>query len=42
MDRNSSPQAADEFREVKEAHEVLGSKANRHLYDLFGRDGLYV
>lgn len=37
-DVNDSPNAADKFREVKEAYEVLSDDDKRAMYDRFGHD----
>jgi molecular chaperone DnaJ len=38
-DVNDSPDAADRFREVKEAYDVLSDENKRARYDRFGHDG---
>jgi molecular chaperone DnaJ len=37
-DVNSAPDAADRFREVKEAYEVLSDQQKRAMYDRYGHD----
>lgn len=37
-DVNDSPDAADRFREIKEAYEVLSDDEKRAMYDRFGHD----
>ncbi|XP_003737665.1 dnaJ homolog subfamily B member 4 isoform X2 [Galendromus occidentalis] len=39
-DKNKSPDAAEKFREVCSAYEVLSNKEKRDTYDRFGEDGL--
>ncbi|WP_102026976.1 molecular chaperone DnaJ [Salirhabdus sp. Marseille-P4669] len=38
-DVNKEPDAADKFKEVKEAYEVLNNEQKRAQYDQFGHDG---
>jgi len=39
-DKNSSPNAADEFQRVKESYDVLMDVENRVVYNKFGPDGI--
>ncbi|MCL4390019.1 MAG: DnaJ domain-containing protein [Patescibacteria group bacterium] len=37
-DRNKSPQAAEKFKEINEAYEVLSNPQKRQTYDQFGKE----
>ena len=39
-DKNKDPSAADKFKEVAEAFEVLKDKDKRAVYDKYGEEGL--
>ena len=39
-DKNKEPDAADKFKEVAEAFEVLKDKDKRAVYDKYGEEGL--
>ncbi|XP_022659590.1 dnaJ protein homolog 1-like isoform X2 [Varroa jacobsoni] len=41
-DKNKSPEAAEKFREVSSAYEILSNKEKRETYDKFGEEGLRV
>ena len=38
-DRNAEPNAADRFKEINEAYEVLSDREKRQIYDRFGHAG---
>lgn len=39
-DKNPSPEAAEKFKELSHAYEVLADEQKRELYDSYGEDGL--
>lgn len=39
-DRNSAPDAAEKFKEINQAYEVLGDEQKRAMYDRFGHAGV--
>ncbi|OQR72905.1 dnaJsubfamily B member 4 isoform 2 [Tropilaelaps mercedesae] len=39
-DKNKLPEAAEKFREVSSAYEILSNKEKRETYDKFGEEGL--
>lgn len=41
-DKNKSEHAADDFRRVKHAYDVLSDQSKRDIYNRFGEDGLAI
>ncbi|MGZ6343647.1 MAG: DnaJ domain-containing protein, partial [Candidatus Limnocylindrales bacterium] len=39
-DVNTTPEAAEQFKEINEAYQILSDPQRRQAYDLFGRAGL--
>jgi len=39
-DRNKSPNAQEEFVKISEAYEVLKDPDSRHMYDMYGKEGV--
>ncbi|KRG06639.1 dnaJ homolog subfamily B member 4 [Drosophila mojavensis] len=39
-DKNDHPEAADQFKEIVVAFEILSDKEKRQLYDQYGEEGL--
>lgn len=39
-DKNNDPEAAERFKEIAVAYEILSDKEKREIYDRFGEDGL--
>ncbi|KAK6460078.1 dnaJ class heat shock protein [Scheffersomyces coipomensis] len=39
-DKNSSPEAAEKFKEISHAYDVLSDDQKREVYDSYGEDGL--